>query len=148
MRQERRDRELGLLLAEVCKLHHAVSRSLVHKLGLHRGQPPLLSALAEREGQSHSELARALCVSAPTISKMVKRLERAGFVERRPDPDDERVSCVYLTDAGRAIQKDIRRTLRSMGKEIAREFSAEERVLLNSFLVRIRANLQAAGEGE
>ena len=148
MLQERRDRELGLLFADVCKLHHAVSRSLVHGLGLHRGQPPLLSALAEREGQSHSELARALCVSAPTISKMVQRLERAGFVERRPDPDDERVSCVYLTDAGRSVQKDIRRTLRSMGKEITREFSAEERTLLHSFLVRIRANLQAAGEGE
>ena len=140
--------EIDHLLAQVSKLHHARARTLFRSFGLHRGQPPLLYALGQLDGQTHSELADALRVSAPTISKMVQRLERAGFVERRADPEDQRVSRVHLTETGRAIHEDIARTFRSLGQEIANAFTPEEQVLLHSFLIRIRDNLLSATESE
>jgi DNA-binding MarR family transcriptional regulator len=35
---------------------------------------------------------------------MLQRREKAGFVERWPDPEDRRVSRVYLTEAGSAVR--------------------------------------------
>ena len=41
------------------------------------------------------------------MEKMIQRMERSGFVERRSDPEDERLSRVYLTERGRALQKPV-----------------------------------------
>jgi DNA-binding MarR family transcriptional regulator len=34
---------------------------------------------------------------------LIDRVEAAGWVERRPDPDDRRVNRLYLTEAGRGL---------------------------------------------
>lgn len=63
-----------------------------------RAGPIRLAALAEREG-----------VSAPTLSRIVARLERDGYVERRGDPADGRSSLMAATAPGRAALRKIRR---------------------------------------
>lgn len=132
---------LDFLLAQVCRLHHTRARALLEGIGLYRGQPPLLFALWEKEGRTHSELADILSVQPSTITKMLKRMERAGFVERRQDPDDQRVSRVYLTDAGRMIQKEVQQAFLALEEETFDGFTLEERTLLRRLLARIRDNL-------
>jgi DNA-binding MarR family transcriptional regulator len=63
-----------------------------------RAGPIRLAALAEREG-----------VSAPTLSRIVARLEQDGYVERRGDPADGRSSLMAATAPGRAALRKIRR---------------------------------------
>ena len=99
--------ELGYLLAEVSKLHRAHAHAALEKLGLYRGQNFVLTALAEQEGLAQSELAEKLLVSPPTISNSLERMDAAGWIVRRPDPNDRRVARVYLTDAGRALQDSV-----------------------------------------
>ncbi|HID90050.1 MAG TPA: MarR family transcriptional regulator, partial [Anaerolineae bacterium] len=99
--------QLERLLAEICRLRHRRVHAFLRSLGLHKGQPSLLRALWEQEGLTHTDLARRLCVQPATITKMVSRMEKAGFLERRPDPSDQRISRVYLTPSGRAIQEDV-----------------------------------------
>jgi DNA-binding MarR family transcriptional regulator len=132
---------IGALLPQVCRLHHDRARTLFNTLGLYRGQPPLLFALWEQDGLAHSELADRLQVSAATITKMVQRMERAGFVACRPDPDDQRVSHVYLSDAGLAVQANVRQVFGTFEEETLAGFTLEERVLLRRFLLHIRDNL-------
>jgi DNA-binding MarR family transcriptional regulator len=74
---------------------------------------------------------------------MVKRMEQAGFVERRRDTLDERVSRVYLTAAGRAILPDVKQILADMEATTFARFTAGELDQLRSFLMQIRDNLQA-----
>jgi DNA-binding MarR family transcriptional regulator len=69
-------------------------------------------------------------------------MEKAGFVERRSDPDDERVSRVYLTDEGRSIRTQVERVWRTLDKETFREINAEERELLRRFFLQMRENLE------
>ena len=53
------------------------------------------------EGPSNlSELAELHNVSLPTMSRTVSRLEKIGWVERRSDPTDRRVTLIVLTDNG------------------------------------------------
>lgn len=42
-------------------------------------------------------------VSQPTMSTLLKRLEKRGLVTRTADPDDARASLVIITDSGRAL---------------------------------------------
>ena len=136
------------LLARICKLHHARAHTLLEALGLYRGQPPLLFALWHHEGLTHGELAERLHVQPATITKMIQRMEKAGFVERRPDPQDQRVSRVYLTEEGRAIHSHVRQALLTLEEETFAGFTLQDRALLDRFLLQIRANLMRVTDGK
>lgn len=133
---------LGYLLGQVCKAHYFRARTLLEDLGLYRGQQFVLCALWNKEGITHSELADRLGVHPTTVTNAVKRMERSGFVERRPDPRDDRVSRVYLTDAGRGIRGAVERVWAELEEETLDGFSDEERQTLARLLDRIRENLE------
>lgn len=135
------------LLGQVCKLHHARAHALLEALGLYRGQPRLLHALYEGEGITHSDLAERLRVTPATITKMIQRMEKAGFVERRPDPADQRISRVYLTEPGRTIHEAVDDALGTLEDESLTGLSEEERLELYRLLVHVRDNLIRAVEG-
>jgi len=132
---------LDFMLAQVCKLHRARADTLLETLGLYQGQPHVLFALWGQDGQTHRELAAQLHVRAATMTKMVQRMERAGFVERRADPEDQRVSRVYLTEAGRTVRSDMEQVWRTLEAETFADFTLEERVLLRRFFLHMRSNL-------
>lgn len=135
---------LDFLLAQVSRLHRHRARELLHTLGLHRGQPPVLIALHEQDGLTHSELAEHLGITRATITKMIQRMERSGFLKREPDANDRRVSRVYLTRAGHSVYADLESFQQQMDTESFRGFSEEEREVLHGFLLRIRENLAQA----
>ena len=139
---------LDRLFSQICRLKHARVHTLYEALGLYRGQPRMLHALWDQEGLTHTELSRRLCVQPATITKMIQRMEKAGFVERRHDPDDQRVSRVYLTAAGRAVRKDVQQVWRRLEEEAFSGFTEEERVVLRRFFLQIRNNLTQAASGE
>lgn len=56
------------------------------------------------EGIQVSELARLARVRKQSMAAAVRQLERAGYVERRPDPRDGRASLVFLTERGKAVR--------------------------------------------
>jgi DNA-binding MarR family transcriptional regulator len=56
-----------------------------------------------------SELNRHVLLSQPALSRMVDRLADRGFLERQTDPADGRGVRLSLTDAGRAMQRQVGR---------------------------------------
>jgi DNA-binding MarR family transcriptional regulator len=148
MSQLPESQSLDHLLVQVCRLHHARAHALFDEIGLYRGQPPVLRALWEQDGHTHSELATRLHVTPATITKMIQRMARAGFVACQPDPDDQRVSRVYLTDAGRAIQSKVLQVMQAIDAETFEGFTLEEQVLMHRFLLQIRENLVRATGGK
>jgi DNA-binding MarR family transcriptional regulator len=135
---------LDHLIAHVSHLHHDRARTLFHTIGLYRGQPPLLRLLVEQEGLSHSELAARLGIRPATVSKMLDRMEKTGFVTRQPDTVDQRVSRVYLTDRGRAVQDQVQQLFSTMAHDISVGLSPEEVEALYALLARVAANLERA----
>lgn len=135
---------LDLLLAEVSRLHYRRARSLLEAIGLYRGQPPLLRALWEKEGQTHTELAARLGLARATLTRMLQRMERGGFVVRQADAEDQRVSRVYLTDHGHAVRSAVQAVWQVTERETFEGLTEEERQVLRRCLLRIRGNLQRA----
>jgi DNA-binding MarR family transcriptional regulator len=138
---------LDSLMAQNCHLHHMRAHQLFEAIGLYRGQPPVLFALWEREGQTQSELAEKLRIAPATITKMLQRMEKTGFIQRKPDSEDQRISRVYLTEAGHVVQSQVEAILKTMEAETFAHITTEERAVLHRFLLQIRQNLlHATGE--
>lgn len=138
--------EVEYLVVEVCREHYSRAHNLFGELGLYRGQPAILKALWKQDGLTHSELAGLMRVQPATVTKMAQRLEQAGFVTRRPDPDDQRVSRVYLTEAARAVEADVKQVSSTLAEELLHGFTPEEVLLLRRFLIQMRDNLMAAND--
>ena len=130
-------------LIALCRAHRKTAERQLYDVGLHAGQEAILLRLVKREGLSHSELAGELGVEAPTVTKAIQRLEKAGFVKRQPDPVDGRVSRVYLTDAGRQLEPEIREIWKSIEGRLTLGLSAAEKLLLQRMLSDLLTNLQA-----
>jgi DNA-binding MarR family transcriptional regulator len=133
---------LGYLLVQVTKLHRAHAHAALEELGVYRGQNFVLTALGEQEGLAQSELADRLLVRPPTISSSLERMEAAGWIERRPDPGDRRISRVYLTEAGRGLEESVASVWHDLEEQTFAELTSEQRDSLWQMLHQIRQNLR------
>src|ERR1700751_5170379 len=95
------------LHGKTSKALRALSEAAMQRHGLHFGQNHLLALLWDRDGRTPGEIAAALKVSAPTVVKMASRIAATGLLARRRDRADNRLVRLWLTDAGRALQKPV-----------------------------------------
>ncbi len=82
-------------------------------VSLDRSSYWLASWLTDAESLRLSDLAEVLHTDLSTVSRQVQAAERAGLVERRPDPSDGRASRVYLTLGGRDALERLRAVQRA-----------------------------------
>ena len=113
--------------------------------GLQPGEFDVLATL-RRSGApymlSPTRLYEAAMISSGGMTNRIDRLEKAGFVERRPDPGDRRGKLVALTDAGkRVIDETIDRHVANEERLLA-ALTMEEQESLNALLRKLIARLQ------
>lgn len=76
-------------------------------LSIDRGQGHLLGILLTHDGLTQKELSSQLQIRAASLGELVDKLERSGYVERRVNEKDKRVSNVYLKEEGRKLVEEI-----------------------------------------
>ncbi|MGM0577893.1 MAG: MarR family winged helix-turn-helix transcriptional regulator [Myxococcota bacterium] len=79
----------------------------LEETGVSRAQFLALAHLVAAGPLSQTQLADRLFISPATTARLVDRMERDGWVERHPDPDDRRVKRVLLTDEARAVWSEV-----------------------------------------
>lgn len=87
--------------------NHAITRAykpLLDPVGLTYPQYLVLLILWERDGQTVGRIGQRLFLESSTLTPLLKRMEKAGYVRRERAAEDERQVCVFLTEAGRALQ--------------------------------------------
>lgn len=90
------------------RLHRRLMMQALADRGIHPGQAMCLRLLAANDRIAQRDLAEALHVARPTVTKMLHSMEKAGLVRRRSDAADARLTRVELTDAGRAEEEQMR----------------------------------------
>jgi DNA-binding MarR family transcriptional regulator len=78
-------------------------KPLLDELGLTYPQYLVVAVLTEKDGQTIGEIANRLGLEPSTITPLVKRLEQAGLLARRRNPDDEREVKVTLSKQGKEV---------------------------------------------
>ena len=68
----------------------------------------LLGHLREQEGLSNAELADRLYVTRPSVSALLERLERGGFIRREVSQNDRRGINIWLEPRGREVSESLR----------------------------------------
>ncbi len=102
------------------------ARTAVGPLGIHPGQPPLLHYIQDHPGCTQKEAADELDVTPASAAASLKRLEKAGLVERKTDDKDARRNCLYLTPEGTARLTEHRRIFDALDKRMFAGLSTEE----------------------
>lgn len=121
-------------------LHHR-THQLLENQGVYPGQPPLLFALHKEDGQSQKQLSDKLGVQPATMTMMVKRMTKAGLIERKQDQEDLRVSRVYLTKEGEETRKRLAIIMGQIEKECFGSLSEEESKQLKKLLAKMKQNM-------
>jgi DNA-binding MarR family transcriptional regulator len=98
------------------------------------------------EGITVSELAELAHVRKQTMAQAVDHLERAGYVERRPNPHDRRSRLVFLTDRGQSVPPVTHAAAARIEEGWAARTGAKELEALRKSLQRLLNEL-SAGSG-
>jgi DNA-binding MarR family transcriptional regulator len=91
------------------------------------------------DGMRPSDLAARLRVSKQALNYLLGELERMGYLEREPDPDDQRSRRIVLTERGRAIIPVIRDAVRSTERTWAQEIGEDRLEQLRGILLEVNA---------
>jgi DNA-binding MarR family transcriptional regulator len=134
------------LFGKATHLYHKISHKYLIPTGLHRGQPKLLSILYFKNGSTQKELSEEMNIQPATLTKMVQRMEKSGFITKKRDPEDHRITRIYLTDLGSKAHKSMYKIHDFLDKIILDGFSSEEKILLERFIEDILHNLEKALE--
>ena len=97
-----------------------------------------IGARISEQGMRLTDLAAAAQVTKQTAGFLVGQLERAGYVERRPDPTDGRAQLICLAERGRAVQREARVVEQQVEAEWRRHLGADRMTALRESLLELR----------
>jgi DNA-binding MarR family transcriptional regulator len=129
------------------RAHRHRAAAALAPLGLHPGQELLVSILSKRGSATQVQLSRIMGVEAPTIAKMVGRLEAAGFAERIADPRDARAKLVSLTPQGADAAAQLGAVWAGLGDLTAAPLTPDEAAELTRLLNLVADHLREQPEG-
>src|SRR5258708_36666660 len=92
---------INFLLSIICKAQRTQMNEALTAIDLYTGQEMFLWHLWREDGLTQTQMVERMCVQPPTVSKMLERMEKAGLVTRRSDPEDIPAQRSSLTEQGR-----------------------------------------------
>jgi DNA-binding MarR family transcriptional regulator len=99
------DRQLCFAVYAAGHAFSAAYKPMLEPLGLTYPQYLVLLVLWEKDGLNVKEIGARLQLDSGTLTPLLKRLERAGYLRRRRDPENERQLRVELTEVGRSLRE-------------------------------------------
>lgn len=135
-------RIMGILMHKVMNR----ARDMYQEFDLNRSQAGILFTLHQNEFMSQKELAEKLNVSAPSITSSIQKMERDGYLTRKPDPNDQRIMRLSLTEKGKSCIQGVRSVAEQMDALMFRDMGKEEILLLKRLLLHISDNLDREHE--
>ncbi|KUJ65625.1 hypothetical protein ACZ90_45855 [Streptomyces albus subsp. albus] len=128
-------------LTRVARLHRAAAGQLLRRSGLYPGQELLMMQLWDHGPQPQSQLIDHLGLDASTVTRMVQRLEQAGFVRRCRSDTDRRTVVVEPTAAAQALHEQVLQAWEQLEDLTLRGLGEQERATVAALLGRIEDNL-------
>jgi DNA-binding MarR family transcriptional regulator len=122
------------------RFHARMDRRMAEALaphGLTMPQFDVLATLWHGEGITQQELAERLLVTKGNVVGLIDRVSAAGWVERRPDPEDRRANRLHLTEAGHKLVARAFPCQIALHEKIFGTLSEAELRLMHGLLVRL-----------
>lgn len=112
------------------------------EMDLTASQGHIIGFLTHRkEAPCSKDIEEAFHLSHPTVSGLLSRLEKKGFIEFRADPNDRRCKRIYILPKGQACHETIHRIIQENEAKVVSGFTDAEKELFAQFLSRSIANM-------
>ncbi|MFO0925326.1 MAG: MarR family transcriptional regulator [Pirellulales bacterium] len=135
--------ELPMALRAAYMAMHRRSEQAFAKYGVTADQFVLMATLARGDALTQRELAKRMPSDPSTVRAMLVLLEKQGFIERMPHPDDSRALQVRLTSAGKRKFRQLWKAGESIRQQMYGSLSDKEIQSLIRALQSITETLQA-----
>lgn len=126
---------------KIMKMHRCILDEQGKQTGVYRSQHQILMMLSEHSNVSQKEIAKLLYVSTATIAVSVKKLEKAGYITRIVDKEDNRMNQLCLTQKGKDMVGKSREYFHNVEIKMFQGFSDEDLNCMGQVLDRIYENL-------
>lgn len=127
----------GYLSYLLSRASHVVTRQFhatVHDAGLSTLEWRVLATLSDGDGLTIGDLAVEVLAQQPTLTKLVQRMEKAGWVIRGEDPADARRTLVFETEQGRHVVTRLLAQAKSHEAQLLSGFSERDVKALKKIL--------------
>lgn len=130
----------GLMGMVMHKMMHR-AKEMYQEFDLNKSQAGVLFTLHRSDSMSQKELAARLNVTPPSITSAIQKMEKEGYLTRHPDPADQRVMRLTLTEKGKSCIKGVYTVAEQMEELMFRGMTREEIMLFKRLLFQIKDNL-------
>ncbi len=133
--------EKDCIFFQFAKTYQLSSRFLTRKiseLNLTSVQAMTLGFLAEQDQITSSELGMRVELDSATLTGILDRLETAGFIERKGNPDDRRSIRIHLTKKGKPLAREATRVIAEANQEFLQILTEEQKRNLHSIISTLR----------
>ena len=86
----------------------------------------LLLEISPEGGENPKTLAAKLDLESSSMTGLLDRLEKKGFIERRPDPNDRRSILIFLTQSGITARENIKALVEKLDRKVQEALTAED----------------------
>lgn len=101
-----------------------------------------LMELYHQDGLTQSDMHKRIGIEQPTAVRTLDRMERDGFILRKPSPSDRRVMLIYLTEKANDCRKAINICSKQLNDIALKGFNEEEKSNFNHLINRLNHNLE------
>ena len=126
------------LIKEITEVYSARVKAKAENLGIKNAYRPLLTALAIKDGDTQLSLVGRTGLKAPTVSIILRKMEREGLVNRQTDENDLRKTHVFLTEKGKEANGMLLAGIDEAEHEMFAALSDEEYAAFFEMLKRIK----------
>ena len=141
MQRDDLDRTFGFLVHDIGRLMRREFERRVRDMGFTRNQWRVLAHLRRIDGINQSQLADRMDVEPIVLVRLLDKLEKGGYVQRRQDPQDRRAYLLYLTGKAGPLIERLEAISLELREEILGGLSAVERDTLIDLLMRIKSRM-------
>lgn len=106
------------------------------------GYGRVLDVLSKNDGLSQREIAELLSIRPQSASEAIASMEGQGLIEKRTNEQDKRSSLIYITQAGRQRQVDLRNERIENARRIFEPLTDQEKETLLELLNKAASALQ------
>lgn len=132
------DRLIYQLFMAQQKLRTYIKNALVTEgVRVTLGQAGILFLLKQNDGQTMTELSKVMGIDNSTLTGLVDRLERSGFVRRKASPTDRRMYRIHITPEGVRESDKAKPVIEGINDEIKSGLSNEEIALFKRILMSL-----------
>ncbi|MBW2607906.1 MAG: MarR family transcriptional regulator [Deltaproteobacteria bacterium] len=125
--------QLGRLTRKITRYY----RDKISAFELTHGQFFMLVAIFEEESLLPSQLAEKAALDRPTTTGLLDRLERDGWIERRPDSNDRRALRIHLSPKAEKNRNSILSIFDEINSQFVNRYSKEEWRQFQSLLQKL-----------